>query len=377
MEINFKKYLMIFWMMVLFAPMIQWSLHIFKGGELKGAVENAPDVDFSIKGWFSGDYQHNKEKYLNDWFGFRNDLVRLHNQIDYSFFGTTNANSVVIGKDRYFFEKGYIDAYYGTNFIGDSLIADRVHKLSMLADTLGKLGKHIIIVEAPNKVRFYPEMIPDYLRKPMVPGNYESFSREFNAEKLKVFDCNAYFAKLRDTVSFPLFTKYGTHWSMYGAGFVMDSLQKLVAEVSLSELPLCTKTIDISDVPRYTDADITEGMNLFSRFRGGNFAYPQYHTEENFTPIPLKIVSISDSFYWSMIYLGFQNMYQGNQFWYYYTDIWPDRFLPNSQKMSVSDINLQDEINHTDIFIMMSSEVNLSNIGFSFVEQAYDLYFKK
>jgi hypothetical protein len=44
-----------------------------------------------LAGWINGDYQREKEKYFNDQFGFRNDFVRLHNQIGYSLFKKMNA----------------------------------------------------------------------------------------------------------------------------------------------------------------------------------------------------------------------------------------------------------------------------------------------
>ena len=61
MENKAKRNLMIFWMVILFVPFIQWSLHLFKGGELKGGVVIAPDVEFSLAGWINGDYQREKE----------------------------------------------------------------------------------------------------------------------------------------------------------------------------------------------------------------------------------------------------------------------------------------------------------------------------
>jgi hypothetical protein len=146
MENKAKRNLMIFWMVILFVPFIQWGLHLFKGGELKGGVVIAPDVEFSLAGWINGDYQREKEKYFNDQFGFRNDFVRLHNQIGYSLFKKMNANGVVVGKDSYLFEKPYIECLFGENYVGDSIIIDRVRKLKMLRDTFNRMGKHLVVV---------------------------------------------------------------------------------------------------------------------------------------------------------------------------------------------------------------------------------------
>jgi hypothetical protein len=377
MENKGRKYLIILWLAFLAAPLLNNVLHIIKSKDLEGAVQVSPDVTFSIEGWLSGVYQQDKEKYFNDNFGFRSDLIRVHNQLGYSLFDKLNAKSVVLGKDNYLFEKGYIDAYYGGNFIGDSLIDDRIRKIQILSDTFASMGKKMIVVLAPSKVRFYPDKIPDSLRKTVLPGNYERYSQHLKLSGKQVFDCNKYFDFIRDTSRYSLFTQYGTHWSMYGAGLVKDSLQHIIAlETSTPEAhPL--RTFHINKLPEYTDADIGEALNLIEQLKGGPYIYPTYTLPENYKKIPLRLVSISDSFFWSMIYLNFPSMYESCQFWYYFNEIWPDRFLPDGRKMAVADLNLKSEIDNTDVFIIMVSEVNMSLTGFNFIDQAYDLYCKK
>jgi hypothetical protein len=377
MENKAKRNLMIFWMVILFVPFIQWSLHLFKGGELKGGVVIAPDVEFSLAGWINGDYQREKEKYFNDQFGFRNDFVRLHNQIGYSLFKKMNANGVVVGKDSYLFEKPYIECLFGENYVGDSIIIDRVRKLKMLRDTFNRMGKHLVVVLAPNKARFFPQMIPNDLRTKQTTTNYDQYVKYFAENQVPILDCNAYFLHISDTSRYDLFPKYGTHWSMYGGSLIRDSLVNIIEDVSGKPLPKFAKTIRLSDYPEYTDADIGDGLNLIQKLQGGPYAYASYQQIDSSKKSSVKIISISDSFYWTMVYLDFPNMFQNNQFWYYFSEIWPERKRPDGQKMTIPDINLQDEINNNDLFIIMVSEVNLGYIGFSFTDQAYQLYFGK
>ncbi|MBI4645358.1 MAG: hypothetical protein HY738_01900 [Bacteroidia bacterium] len=65
---------------------------------LKGDISLTEDTIFSLRGWFSGKYQEKKEKYLNESFGFRSTMVRLNNQIAFSFFNKAKANGVIIGR---------------------------------------------------------------------------------------------------------------------------------------------------------------------------------------------------------------------------------------------------------------------------------------
>ena len=113
---------------------------------LKGAVVLAEAPTFSDSTWLNGNYQDQTDKFLNDQFGFRPSYVRLHNQIKYSLYNDVNANGVIIGKDWYMYEWNYIRAYYGLDFIGDSLIMDKVHKIRTIQDTLASKDKTLLIV---------------------------------------------------------------------------------------------------------------------------------------------------------------------------------------------------------------------------------------
>ena len=66
---------------------------------------------------------------------------------------------VVIGKENYLYEKGYIDAFFGVDFIGHDSIAISAYKLKMIQDTLAKLNKTLLIILAPGKGDFFPEYI--------------------------------------------------------------------------------------------------------------------------------------------------------------------------------------------------------------------------
>lgn len=154
---NVKKYLFGMIMIILFIPCIQHSLHLVGEKSLRGAVNYAPDISFEKKEWFQGKYQEEKEKYLNDGFGFRSFFVRLNNQIRYSLFNKANANGVIIGKENYLYEENYIKAYYGQDFIGKEKIEERFIQLKFIQDTLQKLNKSLLLVYASGKASFFSE----------------------------------------------------------------------------------------------------------------------------------------------------------------------------------------------------------------------------
>ena len=70
---------------LLLAPLFQAKFDIVKLKPLKGAITEPVKNSFNFNDWFSGTYQEQREKYLNETFGFRSSLLRLSNQIAFSF----------------------------------------------------------------------------------------------------------------------------------------------------------------------------------------------------------------------------------------------------------------------------------------------------
>jgi hypothetical protein len=81
-NISFVKYfcwigIFIFFILIF----LQQILSFKKMKPLSGDFVTAPYSILTIDTWFSGAYQTNTNKYLNDAFGFRNYFLRLNNQL--------------------------------------------------------------------------------------------------------------------------------------------------------------------------------------------------------------------------------------------------------------------------------------------------------
>ena len=113
-----KKWLLSFAFVVLVLPFVQQCFPFITSGELSGDFTNAPDVEFSWAKWIDGSYQKGKADFCNDHLGFRPDLLRLNNQIDFSLFGECHAVWTLLGTHQCLFQAPYIEAYYGRDFVG-------------------------------------------------------------------------------------------------------------------------------------------------------------------------------------------------------------------------------------------------------------------
>lgn len=368
---TYKKLLLAGIFVVMLIPMIQDQLHLKKVYALKGDVSLPENIEFDKNDWFDSYYQEEKEKYLNASFGFRNQFVKLNNQIAYSIFHKAKANGVIIGKETYLYEKSYIDAYTGTDFLGKDSINHTVSRLKFISDTLHKLGKQLIVVFAAGKASFYPEYIPDkYL--PVRPlTNYKYMSDEAKKAGLEVIDFNKWFVDNKYTSKYPLYPQHGVHWSTYGTALAADSLIRRIEALRHIDAPELAFNGVSMEQPHDVDYDIADGMNLLLRFKSFDVAYPKMlpvKTEGKTRP---KVLVISDSFYWGMYNLGIANCFENDHFWYYNKQVYPES---SSKELLVENVDLGEELSKHDVFVIMATEATLRKISWGFIENAEQYY---
>ena len=214
-SIDLKKYLFRMLMVLLFVPWIQASFKLVKVKDLKGAVEKTYNPVLNDRNWFEGRFQNQKEHYLNNEFGFRPSFVRLHNQIDFYLFDKLHANSVIRGKENYLYEYNYIKTYYGLDFIGADSIQNRMKQIKVIQDSLQARNKLFLLVFAASKGQFYPEYFPDSSIRDKKTTNYEMHIKYAAETGVNFIDFNSWILSMKNNAPYPLYTKYGIHWSYY------------------------------------------------------------------------------------------------------------------------------------------------------------------
>jgi hypothetical protein len=370
-DLNVKTRNTIFRIIVilLLVPLVLGPFKFLKLAPLKGAIAQPEEKKFSIKDWFSCDYQVLMEKYVNETFGFRNFFIRINNQIAYSLFDKANANGVIYGKNNYMFEENYIKAYYGKDFIGNDSIKNRLLKLKFLQDTLHKLNKNIIIVFAAGKGSYYPEYFPDKYKTEKKITNYECYLDNSRKLGIDYIDFNQHFLNLKKTSEYPLYPQYGIHWSIYGAWLAADSIIHYIENVRKIKMPYFKCNSVEWAQPRSTDYDIGDGMNLLFHLRSFKMAYPQMELITDVKKVKPSLLVISDSFYWLLFGSGFTAAFGANQFWYYNNQIYPS---DNQEQIQANQLNTKEEILKYDVIIIMATEATLPGLGWGFIENLYN-----
>lgn len=374
-QTKIKKFLFGGIMLFLLLPMIQAGLHIFNLQPLDGAIEQVEEPVFSWTAWKNGEYQKQSEKYLSNNFGFRSTLIRLNNQQAYSFYGQAKANGVIIGKENYLYEKNYIRAYMGSDFIGETAIREKVAKLRDLQDTLQKLNKNILMVFAPGKASFFPEYIPEgYKSIERKPTNYTTYLAAMQAAQINYVDFNRWFMDMKATAKHPLYGQCGIHWSKYGEFLAADSLIALVGKMrKVPMTKLVLEKLEVKEVNEQGDYDIGAGMNLLFPMKTYPMAYPVYHLEKPKNAVQPKVLFVADSYYWGMFNAGFsRDIFGDGQFWFYNQTIYPDSY---EKPKTVADIDIQQEVEKQDVVVLMCTDANLFKFAFGFIDQLHAKYF--
>ena len=364
-----KQYLFIAIFVVISLPLLQFWIPFKYEDPLKGAIELAQKPEFERKNWLSGRFQEEYEKWFNQKFGFRNTAVRLHNQIGYSFFRNAKANGVIIGKENYLYEINYINAVKGKDFIGEAEIIKRSKELKEIQDFIESEGKSFFVVFAAGKASYFPEFIPDkYGNVNSEKTNYKYYSKQFQKEGINFINYNKWFIDNKHKSQYPLFSKTGIHWSMYGSLLVADSIIKYIENSNKIDIPsIITEKIIVSDSMQGSDNDIGQGMNLLFDFKAEKMAYPTYHFEAKEGKKQPKILVIADSFFWSIFdQLRTPACFSDVTFRFYNKEI---RDSKGNFTVSSGLEDWKEEIAKNDIVFLMSTEANLKLFPWGFSEQ--------
>ena len=370
-----KAGLLFFVFIVLLLPFTQQCFPFITSGELSGNYTNAPDVVFTWDKWINGSYQKGKTDFCNDHLGFRPDLLRLNNQLEFSMFGQFHAVWTVLGTHHYLFQNPYIDAYFGKDFVGYETIRERSIKLKAIQDTLARLGKSLILVYAPNKVRFYPEYLPENrAHEQKGVSNYDAYKQFGDSLGINQIDMNAWFVSMKNSTKELLYAKQGIHWTVYGTIVAGDSLMRYIERMQGIHVPHPNwSKIERTTQPTSGDDDVEQGLNLIFPVATETFAYPVIQEVPDSGFKKPNVIYLGDSYAFKMLVFGVNKMMNANcEYWGYFNEV---RGFNDNKYSYIKDYDWKGALDNTDCFVILYTEFNLCCLGHGFVEAAYDHYY--
>ncbi len=335
-------------------------------------LKPADNVKFTLKTWWDGEFQPKKELYWNDNFGFRPDFVRWHNEIDYRAFNKLGGG-LVKGKNGCFYGSDYIDAFYGKNCIGRESMNKVVEKLELLQKNLQKDGKKLIISLAADKCSYMSEGIPDNKKQARGITNSDIFLEILEQKNIACLNLRDYMITMKKTTAYPLFPMHGTHWSQYAGFFALDTLNKTIAKTLNIKMPKAQIIANkISKEPLEKDGDLAWFANLKLPLKGYPLAYPTVVASDTINTKKPAILTIADSFYWTLYdFHNSKQFYKKQTFIFYHSDVCIDgeysRETFDAQKVAAY---LKD----VDVVVLSATSINIQNIGWETVDEINKFY---
>lgn len=356
-------------------PMIAGFMKKDDKPDLTGIVISNENPKFSSESWFSREYQDLQDDYHNDHWAFKELFVRLNNQFYYKAFNQIRVNSFVLGKDNYVYSEGYIFSAFGDDYTGAEKIKAKLEKTKVVQDSLKRKGIDLLLVFAPGKGEYCIEQIEDKYKHVVTHTNYQdyiAFSKQYG---VNVLDLKAYFKKIKPTTPYPLFPKFGHHWSFYGECLAVDTIIGHIEKLHHCDLPdILWNKIDVVDSARSRDNDVLKSMNLYKNpEQNMKLAYPEVMFEQDSLKNATKVLTISDSYWYGPVYMGVgNNCFAGGQFWYYNSKVIPSP--TQGEKVEVWQLDLKQNIESNQVIMLLYSDGNLSAFANNFIDDVYELY---
>ncbi len=372
-----RHIIFVFLFFALSLPLIQQNTGFIMVAPLHKAGVPPEYPAFSLKTWIDGSFQKGTGQAIEQRIGFRPFLIRLKNQIEFSFFRKANARGVVVGKKRYLYEEDYLRAHRGGDYPGDWYWKEKFRRAGLVKDTLSRLGVNLAVVIEPSKATYFHEYIPNHL-KPVSSDKQTNYSRILEGcrgEQIALLDLNSHFQRIKDEVSFPLFPKGGIHWSFYGMLTAMDTLLPLVEEWTNMKVPdLIIGSLEPSRKLKGTDGDLAKLMNVIVLPGHPPMTYPQVSYSQVADSLKPRVLAISDSFYFNILNAGIcDSIYANTAFWYYNVEIFPESW---AALKDTSMINFRAEVESMDLVMVMITERFFYKFAWAFFDRLYDIYYR-
>lgn len=353
---------------LLFLPMLQQWWGLIEEKPLEGISKTYPKPLFSLSKWMEGTYQDSVLNYVSKHCGFHNSLIRLNNQYYYAVYATAQANGVIVGQSHALYDPTFIAAYTGTDFLGEDSIRAHMKRLVEFQKLLQIQGKFTLLVIVPGKATGLPEFLPKGTPPEGEHTNYKSFKRLADSLQFPFLDLIAWYRQQKDTSQYPLYPPGGIHWSQYCATLAADTLMGFISDLTKTELNRLTVTGVDWEPAKGEDNDINRGMNLLFPLPAPQMAYPRYTWKG--IPPRFKILSIADSYYFRTFSSFTLPVFEASHQWFYFREL---HFCGEKKNLPTEEVDLLQEVESQDIVMIFTSDRNLTDFGFGFIEKALPL----
>ena len=321
---------------VLFAAiMLQGLTGMVKTKPLRGYVKEAGIVPLTFESYYNGSYQASLTDQAKQKTGFREFFIRFYNQALYSCFHKITNDNIVEGRDRELFLAMYLEEITGKKFESafgsideaKAMAENNVKETLRLIDTLHQHGKEFLFVFAPTKTAVYRDKLLRSYQKRVSNFSLEEYYIElFQKYNIPHVDLYHYFLDIRDTVSYPLYTRLASHWAESTIPFVADTILRKIESLTGYHLPGIQVT-DLNVTSEYSDYDkeLELTMNLLLPWPKPALPKPVFSLQDTTGKDRPRLLVIGDSYFDQLMFSCFRDVFRNWDFWQYMLNVYSSR----------------------------------------------------
>lgn len=181
-------------------------------------------------GAINADYLSDLSDYVQDRFGFRQELITAHAKLTAAVFDESATDKVILGEDGWLYYADTLADFEGTAPMSERQIWNVAHTLALMEEYAASRGAEFVFAAAPNKNTLYPQQMP--YEKGQKTSNLERIQAALAAENVAFCDLLTVFS----TQNEPVYYKTDSHWDGFGSALAHDSLLKTLGrEGNLAE----------------------------------------------------------------------------------------------------------------------------------------------
>lgn len=372
-------------MLLLAAACVQSFTHWVPAKPLSGFYDAKTPVALSIKTLRDGSYQDYLADYARVHTGFREFFIRNYNQFCYFCFNKISNDNVICGKNKELYMKMYLDdisgkrikEYFQTVENAKATANANVEETLRLLDTLRAHDKDFLFVFAPSKAITYPENLPDAYRDSLAQLDFllsDYYIQLFKENNIPHIDFLNYFKELKNTFPYPLYTKYGSHWSEAVIPLVSDTLLRKLDAMTPYRFPKVEVTDDnLSTDYSEQDGELEALMNLYFPVKRTAVSRPLYSLTDTAGTDKPNLLVIGDSYFVQLEKSCFADAFNRWDFWQYNNYINSSRkYLDWKQVKYYADA--YQMLDEADIVMAIVTSAYIYEYLFGFEQTVFQLY---
>ncbi len=333
---------------------------------LNGVFAITDKPDYTLNGALNGEFQEKFELWYNENFPSRNFMIKAWNQIQYTVFNESSTK-VKIGKEGMLFEESYIKEYFGLNqLIEDEKIEQRVKQLKVIQDECVKENKAFLFLIEPNKVKFYPEFVPNKYSRFSTnteESNYLTMIKYLEKYEINYFDSEKWLLENKSIFNEPIFTKTGTHWTYTATAHVASEILKIIEYYyGFNLLEYDIKTPNSHLEPVGTDSDIYNLLNIFEGIVEEKYFTPKVDTITTPNNVYPGVLIFGSSF-GANIYNSFYENLVSNDVVFVQNSINAFRNGKHLYPINSETFNIEELLKNKEIIIIDATSSNITYMG--------------